>query len=682
MTVNSIMIRRKNKVVLPEGNGNIDLYTVATLLKNIESLGYILDGDVITRLSSMTYSEVESFYKELVVTLKEKKGVRAYCPMYPNFPTQVMEMSEAELYLNAVGHYLSSSVSDITGLNFTWLPHYEKEERLPLLDKIKPEIIGLATDDDFVELIGSLMSANSSLSETDKDDVKWAVTSGLIKAFPEIPNKENLVSIAAMLWNTVDFCDYFKVATDVLRLAVALSDGDVSLAEPCRFRNFKRSERTYLLGLLEQCPNIAEDMLLWRDRWVRLGEKLHPGEYTNRFPKAVTAWNQVRNSQVVSFNSKVESSITNGHVHKAAELLATKPGMLARRLDQLIRLGSKTAIGEFAEVANNVSTPVLLQVMTHFKHRNDDNKVRSFFPKGNVAKVHMVENNLPSIKQQDCDAIVKLCEFALTERFSNMEQLGKVYVDPALSNYLVPSGLRSASKSLRTLVRGSRVKLPEGDTLRFFIFWKNGTGRTDIDLSAVWINEDFTGTDVISYWNLRNGAGHHSGDIVDAPKGASEFIDISISQSKHRYLAMSVNSFTHQPYKDLPECFAGWMMRQHPKSGEIYDPRTVVDRVDLSADTQVAVPVIFDLHKREAIWADLSLPHGLYINNVLTKKKGLETIAQSLVTLVRPNLYDLFRLHADGRGQLVNSPDEADVVFSVDNGTQFESEKILSEFMA
>lgn len=57
----------------------------------------------------------------------------------------------------------------------------------------------------------------------------------------------------------------FKTATDVLRLAVALSEGDVSLASSVRFKKFNRAERRFLLGLLEQCGNITEDMLRYKN---------------------------------------------------------------------------------------------------------------------------------------------------------------------------------------------------------------------------------------------------------------------------------------------------------------------------------------------------------------------------------------------------------------------------------
>ena len=137
----------------------------------------------------------------------------------------------------------------------------------------------------------------------------------------------------------------------------------------------------------------------------------------------------------------------------------------------------------------------------------------------------------------------------------------------------MPFSQRSASRSLRTLVRGSKVALPEGgDTLRFFLWWKEGsvagkaTGRVDIDLSAVLYDAQWRYKEHISYTNLKSDRyrAYHSGDITSAPNGAAEFIDLdmpSIVRAGGRYVLMSVLSFTRHPFVELPECFAGWMLR-------------------------------------------------------------------------------------------------------------------------
>ena len=80
------------------------------------------------------------------------------------------------------------------------------------------------------------------------------------------------------------------------------------------------------------------------------------------------------------------------------ELLRQRPGMFARRLDHLLRLGGgREAVGVVPSVADQVSTPVLLQVFNHFQRRPEGRPLRAFFPKGNVAKVQVQEGALPPL---------------------------------------------------------------------------------------------------------------------------------------------------------------------------------------------------------------------------------------------------------------------------------------------
>lgn len=237
--------------------------------------------------------------------------------------------------------------------------------------------------------------------------------------------------------------------------------------------------------------------------------------------------------------------------------------------------------------------------------------------------------------------------------------------------------------------------MPEGDTIRFFNWWKEGivqgkpTGRVDIDLSSVMYDHNWEYVEHISYTNLRSSKYQavHSGDIVTAPHGACEFIDLhipSIVEYGGRYVVTALYSYTDQPYCDLPACFVGWMMRKKPGSGEIFEPATVVDKIDVTANTQIAIPVILDLVERTVIWTDLSLTrHPFHYNNVENNQKGMVLMGKAMSTLQKPDLHDLFTLHAKARGQLVALADEADTIFSVDQGvTPFDLEEIMAEYLA
>lgn len=537
---NALYLRRRSSICLPasESAERLPLRYIASILKNLEALGFTFSQPLIEACQTLSLEQLTGLYQELIVDLRRAKGAHQHHkPMYPNFPSQVMEMPAAELYINAIVHYLTRG---------RYLPETERKERLPLLDVVELQVIEPGAQEEFERLFTQVAAANTSLSEQDKGDLTWFVQtygSGIERLLPDaIPQKENMAFVASLLIRHTDnaaaFIEKFcRTATDILRLAAAMSGGDVSLAAATKFRSFTRAERSLLLDLLNRKSATIEDMLRWKKRWIRLGERLHPGEYAKKYPHAAEAFQILRNDVPVStFNSQLEQSLAASNIAASVAQLSTRPGDYARRLDHLLRLDTNTpdAIVEaFGGVAAQVSTPVLLQVRQHFLRRNAPSPIRVFFPKGNIGKAYAMPNTLPELSQGVCSSVVQACEAALLERFRALPTLGKVYIDPELANFPVPFASRSASKAFRTLARGSKLPLPAHcQTLRFFVWWKNGNSSTDIDLSATLFAPDFSYVDTVSYYNLKSFGGHHSGDIVDAPEGASEFIDITLEKAR------------------------------------------------------------------------------------------------------------------------------------------------------
>ncbi len=692
MVNNSIYLRRQRKVYIEGINSSSRKYAVA-LNSNLESLGYTLSPALIKAVSTLSISELCEFYTVLVTDLKDMVGANVdFKPMYPNFPEQVKQASETELYLNAAIHYFG----DWIGTRI--LPHYEKEKREDLNDKIEYKIINFGSEQDFELIFTTLLGAKSSITEADKADVEWFIKEygdDIIRLIPdEIPLKENIALLGGCLIKYTNVFNeivipYIKTATDVLRLAVALSDGDISLAENIKFKNPTKPQRRLLLTLLENCKNITEDMLRYKDRWKRLGEKLHPFQYKNVFPKSCEAFDIIRNDKKFSsFNSKIEASLLSKNIDQTLVLLKSRPGEFARRLDNLLRITNNQddVLKVFEDIASKVSNAVLLQVLTHFKYRNLPREIRTFFPKGIVSRAKAIEYNLPNIDEAVCKQVVLICETELIEKYKLLPPLGNVYIDEVLKNYTVPFALRSASKAIKTISRGSKLDLPEGNTIRFFIWWRDGKHRTDLDLSAIGLDDNHNHKVDIAYYNLKGIGGYHSGDITSAPSGASEFIDIDVElflKEQIRYVVMCVNSFTSQPFYDLPECFAGFMVRQFANSGEIYDPKTVENKFDLTANTQLAIPMIIDLLERKVHWTDIGIrEHNLYSNNVANNMRSITIIAKAMTSLVKPNTYDLFNLHLKARGYKVTNITNANTIFALDKGTTpFDADKIISTYI-
>ena len=159
---------------------------------------------------------------------------------------------------------------------------------------------------------------------------------------------------------------------------------------------------------------------------------------------------------------------------------------------------------------------------------------------------------------------------------------------------------------------------------------------------------------------------------------------------------MNVFVFRGPNFSEHEDCFAGWMMRSKPKSNEIFDPKTVEQKIDIRSASKNVMPVVFDLVERKAIWADLSAARGSfgssyghfgrrdYGNSVESNKASIEqTMSAIIEAKSKLSLFELFHLHAEARGQLVDNRAEAETVFSLREGiTPFNINEIASDFLA
>jgi hypothetical protein len=399
--LNPLLLRRRRTLVVAAGTAALPVGYVAAALKNLERLGFTASPRLVARLRTLSEGDLAAVYGQLVSTLRKHKGADVeWRPMYPNFPRQVMEAEDAELYVNALLHYLGDWVGQRI------LPVYPVDERPALVEAVELEVIDLGDEDELRAIARGLIGAATSISASDRDDLRAllghyrAEAAALLPA--EIPHKENLAFTASILLDDPVAADvllmrYLRTATDVLRLAVARSGGDVSLAAPTRFSSVGRAERRVLLALLDRVAAPDED--LWRHRgpWLRLAERLHPGEEAARFPRAAAAFARLRGDvRPATFNRRVERALRAPDVDAAIATLRTRPGELARRLDHLLRVADPAdhpaILTAFTAVAPEVATPVLLQVLTHFEHRGAPAAVRPIFPKGNAAKVQAIVN--------------------------------------------------------------------------------------------------------------------------------------------------------------------------------------------------------------------------------------------------------------------------------------------------
>ena len=713
MNKNTIALNKLDCIILDEtalnthtkeqtktNNAPIDNFAVAlTLNAELINLGFIMSAPLLNTTKTLSEDQLTFLAEELIPTLRARKGAHVnYQPMYPNFPKQVIDAWDVELYFNAIRHYWSMG---------QWSPNYPTLPKAYAFETSKLIEIGLATDTEVNAIFTKLLQSNDSISEDDKQILEWFMLNvdNAALAFPEdIPFAENKCIIAAILLaQNKDISSLVKTATDILRIATYLSEGDVSLAQNTKFISLPRTLRKTLTLQLARVIN-EEDIGRHRNKWVRLFHSLHAGEYSE---KVYAIAKKARNNQALeSFYGRVEYAINTNNLPAAIRLLKSRPGEFGRKLDQLLRLTTQKKgnrlqhlmqktdyaiqqsliVDGFLSITDKIPTRNLLQLLGHLHRRNLDINKRVVFPKGNTQRAIIVRKNMRALNKDTLTTLTTGIKDSLTKRFSAEAPLGKVWIDPDLMDCPIPSQQRSASKGLFSVARGSRLPIGDDNTLRFFVYW---VGR-DIDLSASFHNENFSLMEQVSYTKLRSKGyqTYHSGDITSAPNGACEFIDVTIDSAVERgarYLAMNVLVYCGPTFSEHDTCFAGWMTRSKPNSNEVFSPKSVQQKIDINANSRNVIPVIFDLKQRKAIWADISTPKHVQWggNNIESNRASIEEKIEAIVDSTHKlSLYELFEMHVIARGDVVTTRAEADREFSISKGvTPFHIDDINCEYM-
>lgn len=668
----NVIALQKSKVIIGDDVSVDNRIPVATVQAHLMQYRYMLTQEAFDQLSKCDLSVIEQFHNEAIEWLKTMMGGKTTPkPLYKNFPEEVMSKSDCELYYNALLYYWTESA---------WRPHSVEMEKPVEFEKVKYTMLKPIDKAGFDKIFTDLVSINTSLTPQDLLVVEWfaANRENLAEIMPQaIPFKENLMTLASMGIEVP-----IKTPTDVLRIAVHMSGGDISLpAVPpkkvkqryygtvdnperakFRFRNFSRKERRYLLGLLEKTHCNPAEMVLKDQRWVRLGEILHPGDFKDQFPRSFAAFDKIRNTKVRSWYSKLTKVLyTDLNLEEGLKILSERPGEFVRRLDWLFRtFDDKKSLDilypYLEQVMEKASNKVLFEVYTHFEKRNEPVTGRSVFIKGARKKTPLP--NLPALKPGIVENIHSSLFVALRTKFSKLESLGNVWIDEELKKIPVPTNMRSLNLSLKPVVRGTRTPFdnPDAKVIRPFVHWK---GPVDLDLSCTFVGTKAATT--LSFSNLKVGKSCHSGDVRHQHGPCAEYIDIQIEDAianGYQYAVVDLRNFDGGSLKKHDAVF-GMMEREHPTSNKTWLPETITGAQQLEASGGASLIGILDLATKEYIHLDLD-------SSGITARGDIKSILAMINEYAKPpkfSVYDLLLMHAEARGKLVTLDDKVDTMF-------------------
>ena len=682
---------------------NEKIYMVFTIYKNMKDCGFRLSSKTINFLLLIDKGAISKWYTEVLRPVIEHYTGSdvTHKVMYPNFPTQVIETDQLNLLYNALVQYYSNPPESTV--------ECEKEER-PELDRLdKLEVLDITDFDELIDLFYNIVTAKVTMSPTDYTDIEniAKILGGreeFLNRFRkygfEIPNKANLVYATSVLKDIVGFeklSKFYKTITDILRFAY---EDDPTLKSNVKL-HISRPKSRLILRLLNSHisdDNALEDIYRYRERWLRVAERLHLNEkFANRrYPDVCTTFNRLRNNKhktdvnvycyayrINEMCKRYKTIPTSQFIRDLVNIAKERPGEFARNLDRFLTMthdsevDSEIIISGFEEIADKVATNILIQMYRHFTNRVEEanKKFRTFIPNCNTAKVKIVDNKKPALTKKVCIYVCLICVKALRTILIKKPKLGKVYIDSDFKNFIVPFSLKNASKTTKSIIRGSRISIPkEVNYIRSFIWWTNNLNdRVDIDLSLSLYNENFEFLRKISFTSLKDSFGCHSGDITNggdiSGSGVSEFIDLNIDKVLEvgaRYAAFTIHSYTGQKFSELKNCRFGWMNRKGCNDGEIFEPSTVEMLFDIDTNTTQCIPVMFDCKEKQFIWTDMTYSSSFAYSTVEGGVNKISELIKAIVNMYkeRPNLYDLILFNTIARGELVFTPEEADIVFS------------------
>lgn len=678
MTIFQEILKRTLQVPVTEGTAGNGETTARQLDVALMSVGFKLSGELLGHLSGLHPTLVKETAEKLLGAVRELVGDHVRHNVYfKEFPKNVPDTREFwlecivdALFDEGARAKVTLSLSSFGVINLLDLPKYGRyqhsyEEMLTahkeFIPSAKDQVIilnlGKSLPKEAVRLYHSLAGSVVPLNEDDRRLLQELAKVCLTDPQPEtikvrenkaIINRVRLENNQSLLTDTV---------TDVLRLACALSDGDVTLQESTRFKSFPRKVRRAMLealnGVIEKAPVKLADVNQYRERFKRLGERLHPHEYS--LPHAQDVFAVARGEKKArSLAAKVEIAFAGGNIGEAVSLLATAPGMLFRNLDRILRSVPESELGTLLKtvqtVIGKVSGRVILSVREHLQNRVSENTSRIFA--NSKGKAWVTGDNR---KPLNSDVVGRLFTILDTEVLRRIPDASHLVVDSRVLNLALPLSDKNKAHGFGIMPRGS-VSAVANSILRFFVYWKEKSQRTDYDLSVLMLDENFQSVGQVSWTNLRYGGGDttvvHSGDLTEASNGASEFIDVNLSKVRCKYIIPQVNVFAGENFNEAEESFFGFMERTPEQKGKPFEARTVRMKSELRGSGRVALPLAFvrDVNGQwTAKWLHMYLNGQPNFNRVEANRASIALIARSVVNreyLCLQYLVDLMRRKA------------------------------------
>lgn len=440
-----------------------------------------------------------------------------------------------------------------------------------------------------------------------------------------------------MLDHNTDF-GQFLFKKDVVKLSIAKAGEKKELTLNAETRKLIKA----IIPLVKDCPMSKKQ-----------------AKYFNKLVQITGAKVKKANNNQ-SPNRLALQKLNNGNVIGAAEIFAKSGSLLERNLKFLLSRANPLEAVEILNMLSDSNPIVLYQLMSTLAADNEDARTFSFYAKNKIKTHTETEHEARYRKSRLNDATKKLvhdvCFDKIASHYKAAESLGKVYIDPKFYRVAIPVNTSASGRGIDVPAAGTRLPIT-GTKVRSFVHWEKAF---DIDSSVVLVGENGK-LETINFRNYSysnyNGAVRFSGDVTSSQ--GTEYFDIDLDSLKAQRIKTVV--FTFHGYcstLNSGEIYCGYQNKIDFET-RAWDPKNIELKIHVKGEKRAYVGFAIDLETNEIVVLNLMRDDD---SRVVSEKDF-----ESIQVFMDPAKLELnIGLIAEWRGEVVETPEEADVVFSDD----------------
>lgn len=567
---------------------------------------YGLEIDNLYTLSKPTKNVIKSIF-----------SYQKYDTFYNDFREVVPNLSDEELYVNAIIHYLGFSEKPLFGE----LSENKKKDIKGLEKEVKLTPIS-SKNEVASQVITSLFSQTISPSLEDESTVKEALQ-WLIEAMgfslDEVEDSPNSSVIRNIIF-TLGVPNMVKLKVVVLSVVPTLipyyinnASDLVKYLEVTNKITYKRSGKDvkkfkpFFELTSDEVKMFSETIDKFNENDLATNVELFK-RFLVAYKKTIS--NKVYNSlkEKLYNNPRSFESIINNEDNVDTIIKRVPVSIIIRNIVHLVKRGTLNGdnIDYFMNglVKKEIPSRVLVQIYNNLT-TIVYNKPKKRIVKRNTG-VELIDSvSLNKSETSVMTSVIKWIESALSSVSNSILQ--ERVADSVTDDYelAIPTSGEEQPKSFHATYEGTKIPLNEDEDVSLFIYWK---GNFDIDLSATFLSNDAKDVADVSYMNIKENlsgsskAITHSGDITYAPKGAVEEIYIPKTTVKdYRYVLVSVVSYRGEPLREVENLGFGFGNRHTTK--ENLNPK---DLYGFSVDANQSMVLLIDLEENVAKVVNIS----------------------------------------------------------------------------